>query len=415
MGRSRCWTYAAGEKGHTVTVYEREPGGLLYARALDPSLQDGRGGYRRVSLGHRDRERAKTYALDQAAKLREGRADVTAGANTLARLFALYLAKRTPRKSAGEQGEDRRRVGMWTRVLGARKDPHMISLGEWEALIDVRQSGAIAPDGTPVPEGKREPVRLRTVGADCQWLRWVLNWGTEWRDETCHYVLRENAVRGYPIPTEKNPRRPVATADRYDALRAVSDQVLMETRWGGQRARCRSYLSELLDIVQGSGRRISAVCALQYQDLRLDKTKGAPHGAIRWPGETDKMGKEWVAPISGRVRAALDRVLKERPAVGAAYLFPSPTDRSEPVRYELTRDWLVEAERLAKLRKQQGSLWHAFRRGWATARKHLPDVDVAAAGGWKSTETLRRCYQQPDPETMLAVVLGGAELREKQA
>ncbi len=78
---------AAGGKGYTVTVYEREAGGLLYARAFDPSLQAGRGGYRRVSLGHRDRERGKTYALDQAAKLREGRADVTAGANTLARLF----------------------------------------------------------------------------------------------------------------------------------------------------------------------------------------------------------------------------------------------------------------------------------------------------------------------------------------
>lgn len=52
---------------------------------------------------------------------------------------------------------------------------------------------------------------------------------------------------------------------------------------------------------------------------------------------------------------------------------------------------------------------------WATARKHLPDVDVAAAGGWKSTETPRRCYQQPDADTMLAVVLSGAELREKQA
>ncbi len=75
----------------------------------------------------------------------------------------------------------------------------------------------------------------------------------------------------------------------------------------------------------------------------------------------------------------------------------------------------LSAEQQAKLPKQQGSLWHAYRRAWATARKHLPDVDVAAAGGWKSTETLRRCYQQPDADTMLAVVLSGAELREKQA
>ena len=50
-----------------------------------------------------------------------------------------------------------------------------------------------------------------------------------------------------------------------------------------------------------------------------------------------------------------------------------------------------------------------------TAREHLRVGDMAQAGGWESTETLQRCYQQPDAETILAVVLGGAELREVQA
>jgi len=58
-------------------------------------------------------------------------------------------------------------------------------------------------------------------------------------------------------------------------------------------------------------------------------------------------------------------------------------------------------------------IWHPYRRKWATARKHLPLADVAAAGGWKGTQTLTKCYQQPDDATILAVVLGGAELREK--
>ncbi len=44
-----------------------------------------------------------------------------------------------------------------------------------------------------------------------------------------------------------------------------------------------------------------------------------------------------------------------------------------------------------------------------------PVADVAQAGGWESTETLARCYQQPDDATTLAVVLGGAELREVEA
>jgi hypothetical protein len=60
-------------------------------------------------------------------------------------------------------------------------------------------------------------------------------------------------------------------------------------------------------------------------------------------------------------------------------------------------------------------LRHAFRRKWATERKHLPTVDVAAAGAWAGTETLVRCYQQTDDATMLAVVLGAGRLREKQA
>ena len=48
-------------------------------------------------------------------------------------------------------------------------------------------------------------------------------------------------------------------------------------------------------------------------------------------------------------------------------------------------------------------------------RAHLPLPDVAAAGGWKSEAVLLRHYQQPDEETLLRVVLGGAELRERKA
>jgi hypothetical protein len=47
---------------------------------------------------------------------------------------------------------------------------------------------------------------------------------------------------------------------------------------------------------------------------------------------------------------------------------------------------------------------------WAIERKHLPPADVAAAGGWHSTDTLK-LYQQPDDATILQVVIGGAQLR----
>jgi integrase len=410
--KPKCWSHAEGEKGETVTVYERRPGGLLYARAFDPTLAGGKGGYVRRSLKHRDQERAKTYALEQAAKLRQGRNELAEGKITLAQVFAMYETHRTPRKSESEQEADKRRAKLWSRCLGAQKDPHLITRGEWERFVDLRSNGAISGLGTPVPEDKRRRVRDRTVQHDCLWLRWVLNWATTWQTPEGRYLMRENPVRGFEVPVEKNPRRPVATTDRYEALRAVSDSVMMELRWGGKAQKQRSYVSELLDIAFGTGRRISAICALRYEDFRLDVK---PHGAIRWPAATDKQGRETTAPISPKVRAALDRILKERPGIGAAYLFPCPTNPNEPVAYERVRTWLLEAEGLAKLSKQDGSLWHAFRRAWATARKGHSVKDVAEAGGWASTETLVRCYQQPDPETMLRVVLDGAELREKKA
>lgn len=64
--KRKLWLFSAGSHGARVTVFERSPGSVLYARA-----HDGQGGYKWLSLGHRDRDRAKDYALDQAAKLRK--------------------------------------------------------------------------------------------------------------------------------------------------------------------------------------------------------------------------------------------------------------------------------------------------------------------------------------------------------
>jgi len=323
-------------------------------------------------------------------------------------VFAIYERERTPRKTARERKADARRIEMWMRVLGADLDPHRMSLAQWERFVRDRLAGAIDARGRAAPEAKRRPVRARVVEADCNWLRWVFNWGTKWRAPEGQYLMRENPVRGFEAPREKNPRRPVATQDRYEAIRKISDQVMMESRWGKPREE-RSHLSELLDIVNSTGRRISAVCKLTYEDLRLDE---GPHGAIRWPAQTDKTGRETTVPISPTVRKAVDRILRERPGIGGAPLFPAPGAANKPVSRHLADRWLRKAEVLAELEPQKGSLWHAYRRKWATERKHLPDVDVAAAGGWKTVATLKSAYQQADAETMLRVVLEAGELRE---
>lgn len=400
------------------------------------------------SLKHDDIERAKTQAANEHAKLVEGQKGLRSGRITLARLFTLYEKHRTPQKGEHEQGQDERRIKLFTRFLGARKDPQKISRAEWERFIERRSSGAIDARGNPVPEtascpdcdgeepvgcdrcegtGEVEPRRsvgARTVAADLVFLNAVLNWGTDWRMED-GYLLDQNVCRGFDVPKEKNPNRPVATADRADAIREVYDEVTMAVTWGEKRRadgtrrnrrKVPSHLPAIFEIACGTGRRLSAVLGLLYADLLLDN---GPHGAIRWRADTDKEGRESIVPIGPRVRKALDRHVSrmralDLPGIGEAPLFPSPKDPSEPLDRSRADRWLRKAEKLAELKPQEGSLWHAYRRKWATERKHLPAPDVAEAGGWAGPETLQEAYQQADDETMLQVVLEGGALREAQ-
>lgn len=257
------WAYSAGSRPNTVTVFEREPGGMIYARAWNANARR----FHRVSLGHRDKARARRYAIDEAAKLQKGDATIADTKLKLSALFALYEKHRTPKKTPAHQEEDRRRIELFTRFLG-NIDPHKLTLQEWEAFIAARSSGAIDPRGNAVAEAKRRPRRARGVEIDLRWLKAVLNWANKWKLENGKYLMRENPA-GYAMPIEKNPRRPVATRDRFEALRAVTDKHTMYAGGRGSHVRTRSYLSELLDIADGTGRRINAICALRFEDLRL--------------------------------------------------------------------------------------------------------------------------------------------------
>lgn len=128
--------------------------------------------------------------------------------------------------------------------------------------------------------------------------------------------------------------------------------------------------------------------------------------------QSDGLDVQAIVPISPPVREALERILRERPGIGKALLFPSWDDPQKPISRHLADAWLRKGEALAKLEPQKGSLWHAYRRKWATERKHMPDVDVATAGGWETVQTLQSAYQQADAETMLLVVIEAGELRE---
>jgi integrase len=152
----------------------------------------------------------------------------------------------------------------------------------------------------------------RTIGADLEFLRRVCNWALTVTRGNGKPLLDHHPLTRYTIPVNANPRRPVATYDRYLAVREHADAVDRQGLFGA-----------FLALVEGLGWRVSAICELRAADVDLAMTDARPHGRLRKRAETDKMGvAQWV-PMSPSVRAAILAALERNAAIGEAPLFPA--------------------------------------------------------------------------------------------
>jgi integrase len=404
MAKRKKWSYSAGKHGYIVRVFERNLGGPLWMARHDPAMK------REVkwSLRHFDRKRAEEQAEELSLALRKNAEIIETPTPGL--VFPLYRENKTPDKGRSARQEDDRQLEMWLRFLRPDFDLTRLSVVEWDRFKRHRRTGAVDGRGNPVPPDERRTVGDRVVGKDLGFLRTVCRWAVEAR------LMDRDPTFGLKIQKEKNPKRPVATIDRVESVRSKYREPWMRVEWDGFRERIESYLPHLFEIAVGTGRRITAICSLTVSDLDLTPRVNAPHGSITWSADHDKIGAEWKSiPIDERVRGAIEEALEKRKlagqGIGLAWLFPRPGDPSKPVRYEEASQWLRKAETLAGLETQDGSLWHAYRRMWATARKHLSIKDVMEAGGWQSVEALQQSYQHADAETLLHVVLNPAEVR----
>jgi integrase len=97
----------------------------------------------------------------------------------------------------------------------------------------------------------------------------------------------------------------------------------------------------------------------------------------------------------------------------SGYVFSAPRATDGVMDRHLFDKWLTVAEKTAKVPKLDGSLWHSYRRKWASEHKHLPLKDVAAAGGWKDVNTLLEIYQHSDDESVLAVMSEARKFRDR--
>ena len=366
---SKRWSYIAGEKGRNrVRVFEHASGVIK----LDFSNGIKR---KRISLGHRDRERAKRQADEAAAKLARGES-LTPSELTLGELFDIYGEEVTPTKSADKQKHDRRSIEMFKLFFGPTRVVASLSVRDWEAFIAERRNGRIKH-----ARSRGEGVGDRTIEYDLRFINAILNFGIKARDSRGEVLLDRNPFAGYTLPREKNPTRVGLTDEEYKSLRDHSAEVDWRFR---------------VAVILGheTGHRIGAIRALQWRDVDLDV------GTICWRAENEKTGYEHHTPMTPVARAALEEARRYSPGIGEALVLPDPKDPRRAVSRHLVRNWWKRGEKLAGLKPVKRRGWHSLRRKFASDLMHQPLKVVCQLGGWKSPQTVLVCYQHADQDEL---------------
>jgi integrase len=350
---------------------------VLYVSAWLPES-----GESRRSLGHRDRDRAVQQARELLAlRATDTRLAEAGSPLTLAVLFRRYTTegRYLPDGSLKTDTYLRhvRLAGDYLeRFFGAHQLVAALTPDRIRDYVVWRRGGGATG----------EEVGTNTIQRDLGMFKAALNWACQKHDGGVPLLTR-HPMEKFKVPAEKDPKRPILDAATIRGLLDVAPQV-------------HPFLRSIILLAWRTGRRLSSILALRWEDVDFDA------GTIVWRAETDKVRQTWVVPAHREVLLALTAFRVEHPGIGSAFVFPHPQrrrHRAGPVTRHLAAWWLKEAFRRGALTKPDGSLWHMFRRVWATERKDLPLKDVAAAGGWRDTSTLLR-YQQPDAATMRSVV-----------
>lgn len=409
MGRkAKLWNATVGGYGFRVTVHERRAGGALHLRSWDSAEKR----YAHQPLGHSDKERGEREARELSGALLNASLTVRSPHVTVTELLTRYETEVVAYKKPSHASDDKRRVALWQHLLGNR-EARTTDFPTLDRFVRDRQAGRIKVAGHKLrePGKKMKNGKLvlapngTTIGADIIFLQSVFNWSLKVVLPDGSRLLSENPIRGYERPKNKNPKQPLATYDRFLKVRAKADE-----------ADSQGLFGSFLDLVEGLGWRVSAICSLQRTDIDRQRDEDAPNGRIRKRGETDKEEVDMWIPLSENCRQAVDLILERNPVIGDLYLFPArrkrETDRPAPWSRYYARDLLYRTEKLAKVTHLEGGAFHPYRRKWSTERKHLPTADVQLAGGWKDARSLERSYQKADARTILRVMTEPLKLRD---
>jgi integrase len=379
------WVRSLGSRGARIRLFETTKG--IYYR----DVWVAGSGKNRKSLRTSDRAEADRLGTQLLAALLRQEDVIENGALRLKYLWERYskespdLLDNTPRT----RKEDEAHVRVLMDYFGESADVRNFTEADVRAFTAKRLAGGIKLQGGE----ESHAVRARTPEVELRILKTMLRWATTIRTRGGQRLLAANPLAGIRGDREANPKRPVASWERFTAIRKAMQELAEVT---GTQRWIRIELALVLS--EATGRRIGSIRQLAWTDFDMEAS------ALLWRGEADKKRKQWLAPMPPTL---LEEVKRFRLRLGGAFgglVFPSSIDPTRPLGREVFQHALSDAATHAELPAKGG--WHSFRRKWASERKHHPQADVLAAGGWspKSASVLTECYQFPDNETMLAVM-----------
>lgn len=426
--KNGLWARSLGLRSERVLLFQKRKNGVFYAATWTRAASETKG--RRVieRLGASDRYEAERLGRRKLGALLSGTAreqgPVLLGdlACRFERECADFLDNK-PRSRA----ETAERAKILKAFFGEDFDVRRFTSRDQLRYTAARRAGGVVVSDTFTTRG----VGARSVEADLVVLHQMLAWACTVPVGMGRWLDR-HPLKGVRREREKNPRRPAASWERFVATRQAMHRLREKARLDEDHARerlasatrsqerhkatgaiARAAAAQVrwlkielaLVVAEAAGRRIGSIRALRWEDVSFES------GRITWAPEDDKKGRKWVMPLTSALADELRQFQRQLGAIGGL-MFPAEKVATQVMDRDQFYKWLLVAEQAAGLKKLDGSLWHAYRRKWATERMHLPIKAVADAGGWKDAMTLIKCYQQTDEATLLAVMAEPRKLSE---
>src|SRR2546423_7189639 len=159
------------------------------------------------------------------------------------------------------------------------------------------------------------PPIARQLAGEIKQLRQMIYWAMTERLPDGSWLLENNPLRGVRLPKEEDPRRPVATYDRFLKLREAAQDLAATAPQQRGSDRWKRWESALV-LAEATGARIGAISGLRWSDISSDPPE------ITFRAEFDKRGRDRVVPIPEALAEELRSFKVTLAAVGDGWLFP---------------------------------------------------------------------------------------------